>query len=623
MQPRRILTLALGICAAAAVAALTTAQETAVVPRAECTFSADAFPSPPDVWRRISRQAELASPSTPSRRRAVVPPTETITYRNFVDEEIFGKLRASGIPWTVRSSDAEFLRRVHLDLTGQIPTAERVKQFLADTSSDKRDRVVDELLSSPEFADRWTLWFGDHVQNVLVSANIFLGVQGRNAYHTFIRDSFRANRPYDQIVRELITGSGGHNTNGPANYWVRQIQTNGPVHDTWDNLSAHTAERFLGLPLNCLSCHGGLGHLEQVNTGLVRRTREDFWKNAAFFARDYHRPQQGANNQVEWYIEPTPAGQRRVPIGYTLNTTNGNKTPRQPVNNTTTVEPAFFLSGEKPGANESPRAAYARILTAHPQFARASVNYVWKEIFGLGIVEPADSFDLLRQDAATLAPGATLQPTHPRLLTRLAESFSGSGFDFRALLRTIVISNAYQLSGRYTPGAWNEVWTPYYARHYPRRMLAESVVDSVARATGVAVPRVNSSGLQFERAMQLPDPTEPRGSYAAFVNAFGRGDRDSTERTREGSIVQALAMLNDTFVTNRARAAGNSTVQRVLAATRDAGTIADELYVATLSRYPTPEERAAAVARLNTGDLTRNAEDLQFSLLNRLEFLYY
>ncbi|HEU4522890.1 MAG TPA: DUF1549 domain-containing protein, partial [Thermoanaerobaculia bacterium] len=582
-----------------------------------------AFPAPAEVWRRVSRQAELATAT--GRRRAAVQPAAALTPKNFIDDEIFAKMRADGIRWTNLSSDEEFLRRVSLDLTGQIPTADRVRQFLADGSAGKRERLIDELLASDEFAERWTVWFGDLVENVQVSSNIFMGTAGRNAYYAFIRDAFRTGKPYDQIVRDLITARGGQNTAGAANYWVRQIQTNGPIHDTWDNLSAHTGEKFLGLPLNCISCHGGVGHLEQVNTGLVPKRRDDFWKNAAFFAKDYHRPQRDpASNRVEWFIELTPIGVPRVPRGYTLNTNAGNKTPRIATGGqATTVEPAFLLTGEQPAAGEEPRQAYARILTAHPQFARAAVNYIWKEIFGLGIVEPADSFDLFRQDPSTLAPGATLQPTHPQLITRLAEHFSGSGFNVRTLLKTIVSSNTYQLASVYTPGDWSEVWTPYYARHYPRRMLAESIADAVARATNVALPRMNVAGVSLQRAMQLPDPTEPRGAFALFLNAFGRGDRDSTPRSREGSIVQALNMLNDPFISTRVRASGNSTVQRVLAATRDPGLIAEELDLATLSRHPSAEERAEAVAWLSGGDLTRNTEDLQFALLNRLEFLYY
>lgn len=619
-MPQRLALLCIGLLAFAAAMA----QESGAGSRAECSFNPDSFTRPEREWQRLSRQAELVAPA--GRRRAAVQPPAVVVPKNFIDEEVFGKMKADGIRWTVPASDEEFLRRVHLDLTGQIPSAAKTKEFLADMRSDKRDRLVDELMGSEEFVDRWTVWFGDLVQNVQISSNINMGGMGRNAYYTFIRDSIRARKPYDQMVRELIAGGGGQNTSGPANYWVRQIQTNGPIHDTWDNLSAHTGEKFLGLPLNCLSCHNGVGHLEQVNTGLVRRTREDFWKNAAFFAQDYHRPQRDpATNRVEWFVEPVVAGIPRVPRGYVLNTTQGNKTPRQPVaGQSSTVEPAFFLSGAVPGEGETRRQAFARILTAHPQFARATANYIWKEIFGLGIVEPADSFDLLRQDPATLAPGATLQPTHPKLITRLAESFSGSGFDLRALLKTIVVSNTYQLSSTYTPGQWSETWTPYYARHYPRRMLAESVLDSIARATGIALPRMTLQGnLSVQRAMELPDPTEPRGALGQTLNAFGRGDRDGTERSREGSIVQALTMLNDSFVTTRVRNAGNSTVQRTLTATRDPGTIADELYLATLSRWPTAEERATAVVQLSSGDIVRKTEDLQYALLNRLEFLYY
>jgi hypothetical protein len=611
------------VCVAALAIAAAVAQESAG-PRAECSFDPDAFPSPQRQWERLSRQTELIAPS--GRRRAAIQPPAVIVPKNFIDEEIFGKMSADGIRWTSPASDEEFLRRAHLDLTGQIPTAARTREFLADSRSDKRERLVDELMASEEFVDRWTLWFGDLVQNVQVSSNIFVGPLGRNAFYTFIRDSIRARKPYDLMVREIISGSGAQNTVGPPNFWVRQIQTNGPIHDTWDNLAAHSAEKFLGLPLNCLSCHNGVGHLEQVNTGLVSRTREDFWKSAAFFAQDYHRPQRDpASNRVEWIIEPVATGTPRVPRGYVLNTTQGNKTPRQPApGQPNTIEPAFFLSGAAPGQTETRREAYGRLLTAHPQFARATANYIWKEMFGLGIVEPADSFDLLRQDPATLRPGATLQPTHPRLITRLAEHFSGSGFDLRALLKAIVVSNTYQLASVYTPGEWNETWTPYYARHYPRRMLAESVADSVARATGVGVPRMTVQGnLTLQRAMELPDPTEPRGQVAQMVNSFGRGDRDGTERSREGSIVQALTMLNDPFVTTRIRNANNSTVQRTLAATRDPAVIVEELYIATLSRKPSVEERAAAIAQLNSGDIVRATEDLQFTLLNRLEFLYY
>src|SRR5258708_14398528 len=135
---------------------------------------------------------------------------------------------------------------------------------------------------------------------------------------------------------------------------------------------------------------------------------------------------------------------------YRLNTTSGNNAPRVAVSSTDTFDlPAFFLTGEGPRDGEPRRVAYGRILTAHPQFARATVNYLWKQLFGLGIVEPADSFDLLRQDPTTLAAGATLQPTHPQLLTHVSNSFSSHGYNLRAILRVIGTSNAYQIASTY------------------------------------------------------------------------------------------------------------------------------------------------------------------------------
>jgi hypothetical protein len=293
-----------------------------------------------------------------------------------------------------------------------------------------------------------------------------------------------------------------------------------------------------------------------------------------------------------------------------------------PVDGVSVVTPAFILTGEKPAPGEVRRAAYARMLTAHPQFARATVNYLWKELFGLGIVEPADNHDLLRQDPATLAKGAVLQPTHPVLLTKLANAFMANGYDLRATLKLMVMSNAYQLSSHYTPGMWNETWTPYFARHYPRRLMAEALLDAVMRATGTG-GTVNAGTFGVvPKAMMLPDTSEG-GSYRTFLNTFGRGNRDDAPRSDDGNPVQALTMLNDAIVVGSVHnATARSTVQTTLAATKDPGTIADKLYLATLSRYPTAPERAMAIAQLGAGDLTKKTEDLQFALLNKLEFLF-
>ena len=594
----------------------------------DCTYIPPSI-SAHEAWRRHSQIAErlsTGSMSVPSagRGRLVQPEPVFDPRSHLIDTEVFGKMMMDGIRWTTRSSDEEFLRRISLDLTGQIPTADAAKAFLSDTSKDKRNRLIEALLNSEEFNERWTLWFGDLVGNVHETSSIRQSYVGRNAYYHWIREAFATATPYDQIVRESIAAVGGSfTTSPPANYWVRRIQTNGPIQDTYDNLAAATAEHFLGLPLNCLSCHDGRGHLESVNASLASRTRHHFWQTAAFFSQSGFTTIKAIaeRNEAEYIVSDNTTG------AYRLNTEFGNKTPRLPaVGQPLVVEPAFFLSGERPRPGESRRTAYARMVTSSPQFARASVNYVWKELFGIGIVEPVDSFDLLRQDVDALPPGATLQPSHPALLTKLAATFVNSGYDFRMLIRSIVQSNTYQLSTYYAPGNWNEAWTPYYARHYPHRLLAESVLDAVARATGVAPEfRVQGFATPFRRAVALPDTTEPMvpSADSRFMTSFGRGDRDATPRSTTTSVLQALSLLTDPAVRLRVDVKNaKTTVGRLLANTRDPATIVTELYLATLSRFPSANELHVAISHLRDGDISRRSEDLQLALIASPEFLF-
>jgi hypothetical protein len=619
MKPWRCITLLVF----SAILMAVSDDDTLTPPGVDCTFTPEQLRREgPELWHRLSERAEAVAPSaavSSGKRRAVLPPMgPPFVARNFIDSEIFGKMVKDHVHWTVRSSDAEFLRRVSLDLTGEIPDPDTVKAFLADTAADKRDKAIDRLLNSDAFTDRWTLWFGDLVENVQTATNSTEYYQGRNAYYKFIHDSIQSKKPYDQIVRELISDNGRAFTAGQVNHWVRQIQNNGPIQDTYDNLSASTYQRFLSQPTVCVSCHNGPGHLEQVNTGLAKRLRGDFWKNAAFFAQVTVTREKDVNtNAQESILADNATGQ------YRLNTTSGNKTPRVPISaSDTTAQPAFFLTGETPRDGEPRRVAYARMLTAHPQFARAAVNYLWKQLFGLGIVEPVDSFDLNRQDPATLAPNATLQPTHPQLLTGLANNFASGGYNLRAILKVMVSSNAYQLSSTYD-GVWNETYTPYFARHLPHRLMAEQMLDAVFKSTNVGATLSITGSAGVMKAVQLPDTTEGGGAYRVFLNNFGRGNRDEQPRSSDSSIVQALALMNDRIVTDRVKStAKDSTVQKLLAASKDPATIAQGLYLATLGRYPTVTERLAAVSYLGSGDVTKKTEDLQFSLLNRLEFLF-
>jgi len=565
------------------------------------------------LYHNLSAAAEAVAPS--GRRHASSPPAlapvQQIPAVNFIDVDVLAKLSADGIAPTSLASDEEFLRRVTLDLTGQIPDSAAVTAFLADTAGDKRAKKIDELIASDAFVDRWTMWFGDLVQNVQVSSNSREFYQGRNAYYSFIKQSFKDNKPYDQMVREILAGKGDSFAVGTPNYFVRQLQPNGPFQDTLDNLATHSGERFLGMPMLCLSCHNGFAHLEQVNTYLATKKRAELWSMSAFFAHTRAQGQVVDTNFRKYLVDDTaPNGQ------YLLNTTSGNKTPRvasqgQP----NFASPAFILTGEAPRPGEPYRDAYGRMLTAHEQFARAAVNYVWKEMFGLAIVEPANNIDLNKLDT---------QASNSRLLEDLKQSFINDKYDFRKLVRSIAVSSTYQLSARYTPGSWNEAWTPYYARRYPHRLSAEMLLDAVAKATNV-LPSFTVNGIgTVNKAMALPDTTEAsRNANGRFLDEFGRGDRDEVMRSNDTSIAQALSLMNDTIITNRVkRTTSGSTVNKVLASTSDPGSIADQLYLATLSRKPTSTERDTAIGYLKSGNLQQKTEDLQFALLNSLEFLF-
>src|SRR5579864_7046196 len=235
--------------------------------RPSCPLGPFDLRPPAEQRAALNHRLSATTEAVAQARRHVAAPPVTSTFPpavNFIDTDVFAQMRRDGVMPTSMSGDEEFLRRVTLDLTGQIPDSATVQAFLADSSPTKRARMIDQLLASDAFNDRWTMWLGVLVQNVQLSANAREFYQGRNAYYHYLHDSIAASKPYDQIARELISGKGDAFVSGPANYWVRQMQPNGPIQDTYDNLAAQSADKFLGMPFLCLSCHNGLGHLDLV-----------------------------------------------------------------------------------------------------------------------------------------------------------------------------------------------------------------------------------------------------------------------------------------------------------------------------------------------------------------------
>ena len=592
---------------------------------ADCAFEpSHADPDGRQRREAVSRATRSFAASHPASAGATFHPVARIRRMNYVDDEIFGKMDADRVPSAPLSSDAEFLRRVTLDLTGRIPDADTVVAFLADPSADKRSRMVDALLASEGFVDRWGLFYGDLFMSTAYSVSGRLWPAGRDAYHAYFRNAVRSGKPWDVMARELIGATGVHTTDGAVNYIARQTQDNGPIQDTYDNLAAFTSATFLGMnAVFCTSCHNGQGHLDAINLWGSVVKRQDFWGMAAFFSR-VNVSKSGFTSSDFYTVSERTAG-----AAYLLNTTTGNKTSRAYSYYTTTpaglasIEPAYLRTplnpaGGAPLPGETYRQALGRLVTGDPQFARAAVNTLWKEMFKVGIVEPVDGFDPMRQDPASPPPGSwSTQPTHPALLAKLAQDFAAHGYDLRYILGVMAKSSAYQLSSFY-PATWRDSYAPYFARHFAQRLMAEEIFDAIVKATNVPLGVV---------AMQLPDTTEPVVDLNGRLLApFLRGNRDGTPRVNAFSVPQALNMLNNNQITIRAKSALPGTAaNKLVTANATAPQIVTSLYLQTLSRYPTPAETALCLSIFTTrngGSTASFANDLQWVLLQKLDFLY-
>lgn len=621
--------------------------------------------------------SQIAPQRMPSRSRSNRPalPSGPIS-GDSIDDFIFGALQQQGIAPAPPTTDAEFLRRATIDLIGRIPTQEEAVAFLTDNSPDKRAQAVSRLLADSRWADRWAMFYGDLYRNTQTTAQVNRYPGGRDALHLFLLESLQQNKPYDQMARELITGAGIADgrpwpdsfsrtspfatfeeysaflnntpaTASPASYIVGGRTTGGPVHDTYDTLAVTVSRDFLGIThMDCILCHDGVGHLESLNAWGVEAKRAEAWGLAAFFKEVWLRrpayfapPRQGQNRGPRppyWVVVPTQReirNRRDVLIAgaYTLDTTGGNRPSRQS-DTATEAAPDYFFNGGEPNAGESPQQALARMLTADKQFARAAVNYIWAEFFGRGIVDPPDQFDLLRLDPSAPPAGEwEIQPSHPELLEWLADQFIANRFDLKWLMAEIAGSEAYQLSSRYD-GAWNPTYDRWFARHQVQRLDAEALYDSVVVATGtpqrLPLPRqsFNSIGPIFF-AMQLPDvqrvPANARANIGGaltvqFLDAFFRGDREESPRSNDVSILQALHSMNNEVVLERIRS--SNALAELL--NNDDQTLVGLLYVRTLGRFATSDELAQGVGYIQGGDRRERAEDLAWSLMNKVDFVF-
>ncbi len=557
----------------------------------------------------LTERVAKALPSVDTAKFQVKP-------KNFIDVQIFGKMQRDRIPHAALASDAEFLRRVSLDLTGRIPSTQEISAFATDTDPTKRDKLVDRLLDSEAFVDRWAYFFMDTFR-----ANGKMG-RGQNLFHYWMKENLRADRPYDDVARDIIAASAKSNHVVAAASVIAREHVQGKpqpdngkdmdmVHqlDTHDELAVLYSKVFLGINTSCITCHDGKGHLEKVNVWLSQRKRHEFFKLASFM---------GNNRYLMYWENGKPqSGEFLIDDGASGYDTKGKsmiRVPRYGGPNT----PAFILTGEAAKPGVEPRVELGRMLTSHDQFARATANMFWKQLMGQGIVEPFDEFDLARQDPNNVPKGWELQPSHPELLNALAADFRKNSHSVRHLLARICKSNAYQLSARFD-GEWKDSYSKYFARKFVRMLTAEELHDAIATATG-RPGNFKLGDLPMTMAMQLSGPSGG-GDIKYFMQTFGQSNRNNPPKPLQGSPLQPLLLMQSPVVNDRVLAAKDSRVQRLLDSYKDDGKVVDELFLSTLSRRPSRSEGEVARAALN-GNRVDGAQNLQWALINLTEFFF-
>jgi len=500
--------------------------------------------------------------------------------RNVIDELAGKRWRELGMPPSAPCDDATFLRRVTLDLSGRLPTLSEVSAYLADKSADRDERLVDRLLASPDYAFVFANKWSSILRNRRVSDKDDPNIT-RN-FHAWIKDSLHANRPFDTLVRELLTVTGTQ-TEHPQVAWYREVnQVSEQVEDV--------SQLFLGQRITCARCH---------HHPLEKWSQEDYWSLAAFFTRvEFKNPPAPKKAKGAKTAPPRPPMEVRHKPGRaeTKHPKTGKKILPAGLGATVLAIPA----------DEDPRARLVDWMTepANPYFARVLANRYWKHFMGRGLVEPEDDLRV------------TNPATNPELLDALAKHLKDSRYDLKKLVRLICTSGVYRLSSE--PNEHNKDDRQSYSRFQPRRLPAEMLLDAIDDITLIRTKFKGAAGGM--RAIQLPD--NQADSY--FLSVFGRPDFASAcecERMTDANLAQSLVLVNSKVLLEKI-AKG-----RAAQMTRDKAPHADkirDLYLAAFSRPPSERDLRLLLAHLEgrKGNVQAAYEDIVWAVLNTKEFLF-
>ena len=483
---------------------------------------------------------------------------------NYIDQLVGKKLNQLRILPSGLCTDEEFLRRVTIDIAGQLPTEEQYNQFMTDQADDKRSALIERLLGQKEFSEIWAMKFA---QLLMIKSSNQVSYKSAFLYNQWLTDKFAKNVPIDKMVRELLGATGGTFSNPATNYY--QIE-----RDTLKR-AENVAQVFMGIRTQCAQCH---------NHPLDRWTMDDYYGFAAFFC------QTGTKN-AEDYREKIVYDRRSGEV-------------KHPVSGQTMMPQ--FLGGEPVDTKgQDRRVVMAEWLTSpeNPYFSTSIANRVWAHFMGVGTVDPVD-------DIRVSNP-----PTNPELFQELGNKLAEYNFDFRQLVRDICNSQAYQRSA--SPNESNRTDTRNYAYAVVRRIPAEMMLDCVSQVTNT---NEKFRGLPLgARAVQIADGR----TSTYFLDTFGRAPRETVcdcEASTDPSLSQALHLLNGSS-TN-----GKITQGKVVSELLEGSTpeqALDRLYVRCLSRYPTEAERAELLAAINASPSPKEGlEDIFWAILNSREFVF-
>ncbi|MEY4947402.1 MAG: hypothetical protein RIR22_2103, partial [Planctomycetota bacterium] len=489
----------------------------------------------------------------------------TTPEKNYIDTLVNAKLKNLRIAPSATCSDEVFLRRIFIDLTGMLPSVEEYKTFMANKSADKREQLVKDLMERKEFSELWVLKWAELLQ---IRSSNQVSYKATLLYYNWLQDRIARNVPLNQWVQELLGANGGTFNNPVTNYYQNETDIL--------KVTENVAQVFMGMRIQCAQCH---------NHPFDRWTMDDYYGFAAFFTQIGRKR---TDDPRELVVFNSGSGEINHPLG------GRRMAPK-------------YLGGEVPDVvGKDRRALMAEWLASpkNPYFATNLSNMVWTHFFGVGIINEVD-------DVRVSNP-----PSNSELLQELGKKFTEYNYDFKRLVKDIVLSNSYQLSTQ--TNASNESDTKNFSHSSIRRIKAETFLDCISQVTET---KNKFPGLPLgARAVQIADGQV--SNY--FLTTFGRATRESVcscEVKLDPTLSQSLHLLNGDATTQRITQ-GNL-ISKLLKDKKTPEEILDEIYVRCLSRMPSADEKTKVLALVNAEkDKKQVLEDAFWAVLNTREYMF-